>query len=270
MAVNPAQKEIKPATAQTSNAEERLLKIEDDVELLKTSIKKLLIDIRERMNEKDNPFLRAPAESGKGSEVHIDFGGREGPSGKKEPALTPEPAASPSAVLTEGPAVPKKVPPGPIGGTGTPGPVENQILQMMREQGAGPRAASEKLRLQKVHRLFEWTGKIVNRYGHDRLEMMLQAYSNLGYISREAMAQVKEIARLMPATLGEIHEVGPDAFVSELYVLNRILDPNDTSLDRDMIEVLMSTKRSQGRGAAAGPQKVAEEVDDWIKTLDQI
>jgi hypothetical protein len=121
-----------------------------------------------------------------------------------------------------------------------------------------------------VHRLFEWTGKIVNRYGHDRLEMMLQAYSNLGYISREAMAQVKEIARLMPATLGEIHEVGPDAFVSELYVLNRILDPNDTSLDRDMIEVLMSTKRSQGRGAAAGPQKVAEEVDDWIKTLDQI
>jgi len=161
--------------------------------------------------------------------------------------------------------------PSPFAGSPlVPGPVEHQILQMMKEQGSGPRSSSEKIRLQKVHRLFEWTGKIVNRYGHDRLEMMLQAYSNLGYISRDAVAQVKEIARLMPATLGEIHEVGPDAFVSELYVLNRILDPNDTSLDRDMIEVLMSTRRGDGKAEGTKVRKVAEEVDEWIRTLDQI
>jgi len=268
MAVNPAQKEIRAATAPTTNAEERLLKIQDEVELLKTSIKKLLIDIRERMNERDNPFFHAPAETGKSTAVHIDLGGKETEGGKENPAAKPEPA-SPAAEPLGEPA-PTKVPSLPSNGPRTPGLVENQILQMMREQGAGPRASSEKLRLQKVHRLFEWTGKIVNRYGHDRLEMMLQAYGGLGYISRDSIAQVKEIARLMPATLGEIHEVGPDAFVSELYVLNRILDPNDTSLDRDMIEVLMSTKRSEGRGEGAKSQKVAEEVDEWIKTLDKI
>jgi Archaeal flagella protein len=269
MAVNPAQKEVRPATAPTSNAEERLLKIQDDVELLKTSIKKLLIDIRERMNEKDNPFLRLPPDSGKGSEVHIDLGGtREAGKGEK-PASKPEPAAQ---EMTEPPDTQglKKVPSPSAVSPPVPGPVEHQILQMMKEQGAGPRAQGEKLRLQKVHRLFEWTGKIVNRYGHDRLEMMLQAYSNLGYISRDAVAQVKEIARLMPATLGEIHEVGPDAFVSELYVLNRILDPNDTSLDRDMIEVLMSTRRGDGQAEGTRVRKVAEEVDEWIRTLDQI
>jgi len=270
MAVNPAQKEVRPATAPTtSNSEERLLKIQDEMDLLKTSIKKLLIDIRERMNEKDNPFLRAPVESGKGPEVHIEVGTQRGRGGREDAPAKPEPAA-PAGDEHPGGQGPGTVPPPPAGSTGTPGPVEHQILQMMRQQGTGSRASVEKLRLQKVHRLFEWTGRIVHRYGHDRLEMMLQAYSNLGYISREAMAQVKEIARLMPATLGEIHEVGPDAFVSELYVLNRILDPNDTSLDRDMIEVLMSTRSGQGQGEGPKSQKVAEEVDEWIRTLDQI
>jgi hypothetical protein len=47
----------------------------------------------------------------------------------------------------------------------------------------------------------------------------------------------------MPANLGEEHEVGPDEFVSELYALNRIITPNDTSLDRDMIEVMMEQRQ---------------------------
>jgi hypothetical protein len=74
----------------------------------------------------------------------------------------------------------------------------------------------------------------------------------------------------MPATLGEFHNIGPDAFVSELYVLNRILDPRDMSLDRDMIEVLMGSRKGEGATAPAKPQKVAEDVDEWIRTLDQI
>ena len=47
----------------------------------------------------------------------------------------------------------------------------------------------------------------------------------------------------MPANLGDEHEVGPDEFVSELYALNRILSPNDASLDRDMIEVMMEQRQ---------------------------
>jgi hypothetical protein len=47
----------------------------------------------------------------------------------------------------------------------------------------------------------------------------------------------------MPANLGEEHEVGPDEFVAELYALNRILAPEDTSMDRDMIEVLMEQRQ---------------------------
>ncbi|OPY37308.1 MAG: hypothetical protein A4E34_00102 [Methanoregula sp. PtaU1.Bin006] len=49
----------------------------------------------------------------------------------------------------------------------------------------------------------------------------------------------------MPANLGEEHEVGPDEFVAELYALNRILSPSDTSLDRDMIEVMMEKRQQE-------------------------
>ena len=49
---------------------------------------------------------------------------------------------------------------------------------------------------------------------------------------------------LCPANLGEEHEVGPDEFVSELYALNRILAPDDSSLDRDMIEVMMEQRQN--------------------------
>ena len=66
----------------------------------------------------------------------------------------------------------------------------------------------------------------------------------MGYITKESCDEIREISRLMPANLGEEHEVGPDEFVSELYALNRILSPNDTSLDRDTIEVMMEQRQS--------------------------
>jgi hypothetical protein len=103
---------------------------------------------------------------------------------------------------------------------------------------------SEKLRLQKVYKLFKWTHQSVKKFGHDRLEIMLESYRAMGYITKESCDEIREISRLMPANLGEEHEVGPDEFVAELYALNRILAPNDTSLDRDMIEVMME-KRGQ-------------------------
>ena len=36
----------------------------------------------------------------------------------------------------------------------------------------------------------------------------------MGYITKESCDEIREISRLMPANLGEEHEVGPDEFVS--------------------------------------------------------
>jgi hypothetical protein len=131
-------------------------------------------------------------------------------------------------------------------------------------------AQLEKLRLQKVYHLFGWTSKTVLKYGHDRLEMMLESYRAMGYITKEACEQVKEISRLMPASIGEAHELGADEFVSELYALNRILDPADTTLDRDMIEVLMEQKRRRSGPMKKGSLKEKELETSWAELPDRV
>ncbi len=73
---------------------------------------------------------------------------------------------------------------------------------------------NEKLRLQKVYKLFKWTHQSVKKIGHDRLEITLESYRAMGYITKESCDEIREISRLMPANLGEEHEVGPDEFVS--------------------------------------------------------
>jgi hypothetical protein len=109
----------------------------------------------------------------------------------------------------------------------------------------------------------------------------------MGYISKESCDEIKEISRLMPANLGDEHEVGPDEFVSELYALNRILAPNDTSLDRDMIEVMMEQRQQEPvvtekygddridlanviLREKKSPSKNKEKEDEWMNLPDRI
>jgi hypothetical protein len=150
-----------------------------------------------------------------------------------------------------------------------------------------PTVTNEKLRLQKVYKLFKWTHQSVKKFGHDRLEIMLESYRAMGYITKESTDEIREISRLMPANLGEEHEVGPDEFVAELYALNRILAPNDTSLDRDMIEVMMEQRQQEPVGierkpeeridlttAARGDKKTSsrnnEKDEEWMNLPDRI
>ncbi|NMB79269.1 MAG: hypothetical protein GYA23_09285, partial [Methanomicrobiales archaeon] len=164
-------------------------------------------------------------------------------------------------------------------------PVVKPVTPAPGLQPAEP--VSEKLRLQKVYKLFKWTHQSVRKFGHDRLEIMLESYRAMGYITKESADEIREISRLMPANLGEEHEVGPDEFVAELYALNRILAPNDTSLDRDMIEVMMEQRQQEpvvkddGKGQKidlAGlpvrdrknSQKHDEKDEEWMNLPDRI
>lgn len=261
MTVNQSQVDQILGAASADDPEVKLANLEREVDLVKTSVKKLLIDIRERMNEMENPFTFAA--NGIGS----------APAAQKEEEVEEE---------IEEEAEEEDVPDTPVQKPKAKGKdddlaalkVDENLLANLHAHLAATQAAVaqprlEKLRLQKVHRLFEWTGKAVKKYGYDRLEMMLDSYASMGYLSHEEVSQVKEIARLMPASLGEADEMKAEEFVSELYVLNRILDPNDTTLDRDMIEVLMDRKRAKIEG------KKIEETgndsgDDWVKSLERI
>lgn len=270
MAINQEQVDHIISTASADDPEIKMQRLQEEVDLIKKSIKKLLIDIRERMNELENPFVVSNVHSGLSGERIAE------PEAQKTtteaqiatPAPTPQYPQSPLS-----PAPNNQVLPAPAQGMTKQLAADEMVLRSLQDtlgNMAVEEIPHEKIRLQKVHRLFDWTSKMVKKYGHDRLEIMMDSYRAMGYTSPDASDQVKEIARLMPESIGDLHEIGSDEFVTELYGLNRILDPSDASLDADMIEVLMEHRRKPG---ILGEKKIADEkksAAEWADMLDRI
>jgi hypothetical protein len=320
MAVNQSQVDHIITAASEDDPEVKLQNLEREVDLIKTSIKRLLMDIRERMNELENPFtLTAPAAGGaapaSAHSANIDtevdeakksaMAAREAALDARESQLDASKAKMESEKKAEVTAY-KPEPSRPAPAEDRTHLIDDQVLALLRSQVAIPQKTtlsaapvpaavpavpaapvSEKLRLQKVYKLFKWTNQSVKKFGHDRLEIMLESYRAMGYITKESCDEIREISRLMPANLGEEHEVGPDEYVAELYALNRILSPNDTSLDRDMIEVMMEKRQLEpsakeirsgeriefaGSSLSESPPVVRknDKNDEWMNLPDRI
>jgi hypothetical protein len=286
MAVNQAQVDHILSSASADDPEVKVQKLQDEVDLIKVSIKRLLIDIRERMNELENPFVHAV--NGTVPPAVDDTTAREQAAAGRETAMA---AREATAAVRDGkieqPGRGELLSQGGSNSSAEPGVTQKKdvvgilpeyLVEALKAQlvpkpvqkpGTAAHHDQEKLRLTKVHHLFEWTSRMVKKYGHDRLDLMLQSYRAMGYLTRESCEQVKEISRLMPSGLGESHDISPGEFIQELYALNRILDPSDTSLDRDMIEVLME-QRKMGKPVKDEAPVEREGQDTWARMPDGI
>jgi hypothetical protein len=304
MAVNQSQVDHIITAASEDDPEVKLQNLEREVDLIKTSIKRLLIDIRERMNEMENPFtIAATGVSAGPSAAAIDADvAQKSAIEAREAALEARESRFEAAkakmeydtTKDKFPVTPERESPPPEDNRHI---IDDQLLSVMRSQAGMPQKApfipypqvsptTEKLHLQKVYKLFKWTQQAVKKIGHDRLEIILESYRAMGYITKESCDEIREISRLMPANLGEEHEVGPDEFVSDLYALNRILSPNDTSLDRDMIEVMMEQRQTlSARSSRSAEERIdlprvtiiekkssmaKEKDDEWMNLPDRI
>jgi hypothetical protein len=248
----------------------RLQNLERDVDLVRISIKRILMDIRERMNELENPLV-------------IVSPPRALPSWKPAP---PGPAghetSHPVAEVPSSRPDPIPVKPEPVRDVipATPGcadlPCRCRPLQAgdgpsthAPDQPAQPTSASHgeivtPLPLPAAFELFRWTQDGVNKYGHTRFGVLIETYRVMGYIGQKTSREVRQISCLMPLCPGDEGEVGPEDFVSEIYHLKRILVPGDTSLDRDMVDALMSRRQEalSGRSAPAPDILMSPEITD--------
>jgi hypothetical protein len=302
MAVNQSQVDHIITAASEDDPEVKLQNLEREVDLIKTSIKRLLIDIRERMNEMENPFTIAgtgvpagPSAAAVETDVvqKTAMEAREAALEARESQLEAAKAKMEfDKAKDKFPVAPERVP-----AEDNRQMIDEQLLSVLRSQERIPQRpafiphppvapTSEKLHLQKVYKLFKWTQQAVKKIGHDRLEIILESYRAMGYITKESCDEIREISRLMPANLGEEHEVGPDEFVADLYALNRILSPNDTSLDRDMIEVMMEQRQGMPAiSSRSGEERIdlprvtiiekkssmaKEKDDEWMNLPDRI
>lgn len=296
MAVNQAQVDHIISTASADDPEVKLLKLQDEVELIKTSIKKLLIDIRERMNDLENPIVVGQSGGGYGqdeassrmasmlrdtsSAVESAAGALKASSDSKK-SEDSEKAKAESPAGSTGPAETTAAQAQPqVQAQAAREDLSGQLdllsafkaqLAAMPEKEAIREISSDKVRLQKVFRLFEWTSKNVNKFGHDRVDLMLEAYHAMGYISDSSCKLVKDMARLMPENIGDMHEIQANEFVSELYELNHILDPSDSTLDRDMIEVLMEKRQDRESRKLLSSSRAEEEESEreYIRSPDR-
>jgi hypothetical protein len=273
MGVDQAQIDKILSGASTESPDVRLDTLEKELDFLKTSIKRLLIDLRERMNELDNPFTSAATYPQRPSQPFAPpAGGADEDSLKGNlPDIAPVKPASQATGNPEQRAIPLQAD-RDSQNTEPLAPVLPHVSLPPGEYSvpAAPAKPSEKLKLQKVHRLFEWVHKGCRKYGQERLTNMVEAYRAMGYIPEDVSDQIREITRMAPVTRGDLQEIGPNEFVSELYVLNRILDPGDASLDRDMIEVLMLKHRISGDHDDTTSPQERDADDKWLDLLDRI
>jgi hypothetical protein len=251
------------AGVSSDDPEARLDALEKELDFVKTSIKRLLIDLRERLNELDNPFTSSATLRGKGRQETA----AETPAEKDEEEEVPAPVEVPPPATT-----PRETPPmvraSPL--PGLPSPDTGTVYTPPPAEDSRPKPPS-KLKLQKVHQLFEWVNRGCSRYGRERMSIMVDAYQSMGYISSDVAGQIREIMRMVADTSKVVEEIGPNEFVSELYVLNRILDPEDSTLDRDMIEVLMHSRRGAKVQKGEGETNPERDTGDtWVELLDRI
>jgi hypothetical protein len=297
MAVNQSTVDNIITTASEDDPEVKLQNLEREVDLIKTSIKRLLMDIRERMNELENPFtlVATGTAGGQAGTFAAAMDGVEAQKFAREASL--EAAKVTRETDNKKEIMPGKTVPGSSFIEDSKKMLDEQMLAVLRSPAGTLQktgfvthtpvaAANEKLHLQKVYKLFKWTQQSVKKIGHDRLEIILESYRAMGYITKNSCDEIREISRLMPANLGEEHEVGPDEFVSELYALNRILSPNDTSLDRDMIEVMMEQRQNIPASMSRNGEEIIdlprvslrekkssmtkEKDDEWMNLPDRI
>jgi len=250
MAVNQTQVDDIIHAALVQDPAVRLQDLEREVGILKTSIKHILMDIRERMNELENPFtISSPCTNTGIIRENPDTISRESALNARKAALDAresllesEKEPSVSELPTEKNISPSDT--GRVSGT-QKYPVSDTPAGITAHH---PSTQSlEPLPLQKAYNLFIWTQHGVKKFGHARLEILAESYSLMGYIQKDTANEIRQISQLMPLNMGEKLEIGPDEFVYEIYSLNRILTPHDTSLDRDMIEVMMNQRKLESR-----------------------
>ena len=256
------------AGVSSDDPEARLDALEKELDFVKTSIKRLLIDLRERMNELDNPFTSAAAYAG-GRFERQDLLTDSEDKADEDTAFDDAPSGMSSLQDTEGFQ-------GPLAGSLDaadlfPADIATACLPTDGTLTLPQAKPTGKLKLQKVHRLFEWVHQGCRKYGHEHMTIMIDAYRSMGYITDEVSDQIGEIMRMVPETRRDVQEIGPNEFVSELYILNRILDPDDSTLDRDMIEVLMLSRRDGGESGGERTSLQEKKTGDaWIELLDRI
>lgn len=230
------------ASAEADSPEKRIENLEKEVNLLKGSIKKLLLDIRESLNTLENPFqnlaeitLTAPS---KKPQPEVQIVQVTPPAEKErgdEEEKSEEDSVSDSGEDEQKENFVKEV------GKKKKGADKESIGGVQEEPEITKKEVAEKEFLRKydvatLFTLMKWTRNMLEKYSETSLRAMLAIFENAGYLAPKHREMVERIIDLMT---GERNV--EDVFL-ELYRLHKIINPRDTSMDSDLLMMILERK----------------------------
>lgn len=242
------------AKAAEESEEGRLEKLEKEVETLKGSIKRLLLDIREVMNNLENPFqnlqsLTEVSSKSKAPQIQLISAIPEKPEEKKdekkekkeEEKLEKEEVKKPEEELKEEVVAEEGLKEGFVPGI-KPKLGEDEGLKMQKiqtekiEPPKKPEIALTKYDIAVLYKLMDWVKGMLEKYDANSLRLMLEVFSIAGYISSEAKEFLNMLTELLSANNGF------EEMLLELYKLHKIMNPADKTMDSQLLALILEKK----------------------------
>jgi len=241
------------ASAEADTAESRLEKLEKELDVLKGSVKRLLLDLRETLNNLENPFqnLQNLADGALSSmsqkpAVHqIQFVPAQIPEPKPpEPEETersgdfedkkPEEQKTGELADFDGEVMPEE-------GGFVSGQTQVGVVEVKKDRPAATIKKKEpeiftKYDIVTLFNLMEWVKGMLDKYTIDSLRLMLELFATAGYISDEARDFVCKIAELVALNNGF------EDMLLELYRLHKLMNPTDTSMDSKLLSLILEKR----------------------------
>ncbi|MCD1296039.1 hypothetical protein CUJ83_13630 [Methanocella sp. CWC-04] len=227
--------------AEAEDPAKKLEKLEKEMQILKGSIKKLILDIREQMNNADNPFLNIQQFQAPAATPRIDgekfledtVNDDEEKPVKKSGEMNKEPSTygfeEDRMEIDE----------------------ERKMLEDMRfrlREGAGHISykGSKKLDPFTMTKLMEWTRTMLRKNGQERFNEMIDMYVLAGYIDDDMKNIIQKVSKLMETEPQKVpKKLDIKEYVRDLYTLYVILNPKDTEFDSRMLSVLLNSENKQ-------------------------
>lgn len=236
--------------AEAEEPGKKIERLEKEVKIIKGSIKKLLLDIREEMNNAENPFiniqqLQAPAATPvikeQETEYNSDTEGTEAEPGNAEgndnAGMQNMARGQQDGSLQDVDAQKMEI------------EEQKRMLEDMRQRirdnaGAAANAGPRKIDPYTMTQIMEWTRTMLRKNGTERFNDLLDMYVLTGYISEDTKAVIQKVSRLMEAEpQRNPKKLDIKECVSDLYTLYVILNPMSKEFDSRMLSVLLNSDK---------------------------
>lgn len=251
-------------------------KLEKEVMIIKGSIKKLIVDIREQMNNAENPFLniqqmQMPPQAPIIKEDIDELDVPENPGQDDEEQEAKKPAPKDKKRKKQSSRDPEQgdlecdsrdsshpFDEGTDRTRSTQQGLSRRDLEMISEfeeqkkmleamkiktSSAGPASLTGTRRIDPytMNQIMDWTRMMLRKNGSDRMKDLLEMYVSTGYISEETRAIIQRMSKLMESEpTRPPKRLDIKECVSDLYTLYVILNPGDKDLDSKMLTVLLN------------------------------